>query len=257
MLTFLVLAVLALGLLIAVYDIYQQHKQKQEAERRSIIEKQKAVIDEIEELLLNANRIPFSKILVILLQTRSLNALQTLSRLNPNVISIRQRIEDTQSQIDYAREHFKGDDFMFRMPDSERQAIKILQTNRKLRNILRSEHQKGKIDLQTFLLEDNRIEIISLKVNISNLMQKAMTARMQHQMGTAKQLLTRGINALSALRNKDAELIASEEDMRTTLEDIETQIEKEMEAERALIIEKEQENIDFLFQPKKKWQLNQ
>jgi hypothetical protein len=91
-----------------------------------------------------------------------------------------------------------------------------------------------------------------LKINIANLLQKAMDARMQRQIGTAKQLLTKGINALSVIHDKDAYLIASEEEMRATLRDINEQLERESQKEREEIQEK-QDDLDVLFQPKKKW----
>lgn len=91
-----------------------------------------------------------------------------------------------------------------------------------------------------------------LKVNIANLLQKAMEARLQNQIGTAKQLLTKGINALSVIRDKDAYLIASEEEMRATLRDINEQQEKVSQREREELQEK-QDDLDVLFQPKRKW----
>lgn len=128
----------------------------------------------------------------------------------------------------------------------------MLQTAKKLRAIVRLEHNKGKIDPQSFAAEDRRLELMMLKVNIANLLQKAMEARLQNQIGTAKQLLTKGINALSVIRDKDAYLIASEEEMRATLRDINEQQEKVSQREREELQEK-QDDLDVLFQPKRKW----
>ena len=247
-LTLVLLAIGALLFLTIAYNIFQQHKQKQEIDRRAIVARQKIIIEEAEDILLNVNRMPYSKTLILLLQTRILDALRTLQQATPNVGAIAQRIQDVENQLKYVRENYKGDENSFRLPDSDRQAIQMLQTAKKLRAIVRLEHNKGKIDPQSFAAEDRRLELMMLKVNIANLLQKAMEARLQNQIGTAKQLLTKGINALSVIRDKDAYLIASEEEMRATLRDINEQQEKVSQREREELQEK-QDDLDVLFQP--------
>ncbi len=251
-LTLVLLAIGALLFLTIAYNIFQQHKQKQEIDRRAIVARQKIIIEEAEDILLNVNRMPYSKTLILLLQTRILDALRTLQQATPNVGAIAQRIQDVENQLKYVRENYKGDENSFRLPDSDRQAIQMLQTAKKLRAIVRLEHNKGKIDPQSFAAEDRRLELMMLKVNIANLLQKAMEARLQNQIGTAKQLLTKDINALSVIRDKDAYLLASEEEMRATLRDINEQQEKVSQREREELQEK-QDDLDVLFQPKRKW----
>nr|WP_321242801.1 DNA repair protein [uncultured Tolumonas sp.] len=251
-LTLVLLAIGALLFLTIAYNIFQQHKQQQEIDRRAIVARQKVIIEEAEDILLNVNRLSYSKTLVMLLQNRLLDALRTIQNVTPNVSAINQRIEDVRNQIKYVNEHYKGEDSHFRSPDSDRQAIQMLQTTKKLRAIVRMEHNKGKIDPQSFSVEDRRLELMLLKINIANLLQKAMDARVQRQIGTAKQLLTKGISALGVIHDKDAYLIASEEEMKSTLRDINDQLERESQKEREEIQEK-QDDLDVLFQPKKKW----
>nr|WP_321270866.1 DNA repair protein [uncultured Tolumonas sp.] len=251
-LTLVLLAIGALLFLTIAYNIFQQHKQQQEIDRRAIVARQKVIIEEAEDILLNVNRLSYSKTLVMLLQNRLLDALRTIQNVTPNVSAINQRIEDVRNQIKYVNEHYKGEDSHFRSPDSDRQAIQMLQTTKKLRAIVRMEHNKGKIDPQSFSVEDRRLELMLLKINIANLLQKAMDARVQRQIGTAKQLLTKGISALGIIHDKDAYLIASEEEMKSTLRDINDQLERESQKEREEIQEK-QDDLDVLFQPKKKW----
>ncbi len=251
-LTLVLLAIGALLFLTIAYNIFQQHKQQQEIDRRAIVARQKVIIEEAEDILLNVNRLSYSKTLFMLLQNRLLDALRTIQNVTPKVSSINQRIEDVRNQIKYVNEHYKGEDSHFRSPDSDRQAIQMLQTTKKLRAIVRMEHNKGKIDPQSFSVEDRRLELMLLKINIANLLQKAMDARVQRQIGTAKQLLTKGISALGVIHDKDAYLIASEEEMKSTLRDINDQLERESQKEREEIQEK-QDDLDVLFQPKKKW----
>ncbi len=251
-LTLVLLAIGALLFLTIAYNMFQQFKQKQEIDRRAIVAKHKVIIEEAEEILLNVNRMPLSKSLVLLIQNRILDSLRILAQTTPNNVGVNQRIQDIQNQIKVVTENYKGDDANFRAPDSDRQAIQMLQTAKKLRVILRLEHAKGKIDPQSFGMEDRRLELLLLKTNIANLLQKAMDARIQRQMGTAKLLLTKGINALSTVLDKDAYLIACDEEMRNTLKDINQQLETESQKEREEMQEKK-DDLDVLFQPKRKW----
>ncbi len=55
-LTLILLSIGALLFLVITYNIVQQYKQKQETDRRILMTKQKLIIDESDELLLNASR---------------------------------------------------------------------------------------------------------------------------------------------------------------------------------------------------------
>ena len=93
----LTLVLLSIGLLLILvvgYNIVQQYKQKVETDRRITMSKQKHIIDEADELLLNANRLPYTKTLVLLLQNRILDALKNILQANPGLTSVRQRIQD-------------------------------------------------------------------------------------------------------------------------------------------------------------------
>ncbi len=80
----LILSLIGLLLFVLIgYNIIQQYKQKIEAERRIAISKQRAVISEVDELLLNATRMPFSKSLLLILQNRIRNALMQMIKSSP------------------------------------------------------------------------------------------------------------------------------------------------------------------------------
>ena len=65
-----------------------------------------------------------------------------------------------------------------------------MQLAKKMRAVLRVEHNKGKIDPQGFAQEDRRLELMQLKINIANLVKRAMDAQIQGQYGTCRQLYT-------------------------------------------------------------------
>jgi hypothetical protein len=252
-LTLVLLSIGALLFLVIAYNIMQQYKQKQETDRRILMTRQKLIIDESDELLLNASRLPYSKILVLLLQNRILDALRAISVVNPSLNSVRQRIQDVTAQITYVQEHYQAnEESAFRTPDSDRQALQMLQLVKKIRAVVRIEHNKGKIDPQAFVAEDRRLELLLLKINIANLIQRTLDARMQRQFGSAKQMLTKGITTLAAIHDKDAWLISREEEMRLAMREMAEQLEQANQKELDQLNEKK-DDLDVLFQPKRKW----
>ncbi|MGL4207040.1 MAG: DNA repair protein [Aeromonadaceae bacterium] len=252
-LTLVLLSIGALLFLVIAYNIVQQYKQKQESDRRYTMSKQKLIIDESDELLLNANRLPYTKTLVLLLQNRILDALKAILEVNPNLSSVRQRIQDVTAQIAYVQEHYSSnEESAFRTPDSDRQALQMLQLVKKIRAVVRIEHNKGKIDPQAFGSEDRRLELLLLKINVSNLIQRAMDAQIQRQFGSAKQMLTKGVTTLAAIHDKDAWLITREEEMRMRLREMAEAQEQANQKELDEMKEKK-DDLDVLFQPKRKW----
>lgn len=252
-LTLVLLSIGALLFLVIAYNIMQQYKQRQEADRRVLMTKQKLIIDESDELLLNASRLPYTKALVLLLQNRILDALRAISQANPSLNSVRQRIQDVTAQINYVQEHYQAnEESAFRAPDSDRQALQMLQLVKKIRAVMRVEQNKGKIDPQAFVAEDRRLELLLLKINIANLIQRALDARVQRQFGSAKQMLTKGITTLAAIHDKDAWLVTREEEMRMALREMAEQLEKANQKELDQLNEKK-DDLDVLFQPKRKW----
>lgn len=252
-LTLVLCAIGILLLLVIAYNMIQQYKQKQESDRRLTLSRQKHIIDESDELLLNAVRLPYTKTLVLLLQTRILDALRIVARVNPSLSSVQQRIQDISAQINYVQQNYQSnEESVFRTPDNDRQALQMLQLVKKIRAVVRIEHNKGKIDPQAFVAEDRRLELLLLKINIANLMQRALDARVNRQFGSAKQMLNKGIATLAAIHDKDAWLITREDDMRNSLREIGEQLEQANQKE-LLQMQEKKDDLDVLFQPKRKW----
>ncbi|MGB6189567.1 MAG: DNA repair protein [Aeromonas molluscorum] len=253
-LTLILLSIGALLFLVIAYNVMQQYKQKAEADKRQAIAKHKSIADETEEVLLNVNLVPFSKNMVLLLQHRILDAYRAIAQVMPGNAQIRQRVLDVQTQIKNVRENYSShDEGHFKTPESDRQAIQMLQLVKKMRAVLRVEHNKGKIDPQGFAQEDRRLELMQLKINIANLLKRAMDAQIQGQYGTCRQLFTKGLAAVSNVGDKDAYLLAREEDMRLGLQSLDDHLAQQSESELQNIKDKETDELDILFQPKKKW----
>jgi hypothetical protein len=247
------LSIGALLFLVIAYNVVQQYKQKAESEKRHAVAKHKTMADETEEVLLNVNLVPFSKNMVLLLQHRILDSYRAIAQVMPNN-QIKQRIADVQIQIKNVQENYSPhDEGHFKTPESDRQAIQMLQLVKKLRALLRVEHNKGKIDPQGFAQEERRLELMQLKINISNLIKRAMDAQIQGQFGTCRQLYIKGLSAIGNVGDKDSYLVAREEDMRQGLKALDEQQQQNSAQDLQNIKDKETDELDVLFQPKKKW----
>ncbi|HEH9426496.1 TPA: DNA repair protein [Aeromonas sobria] len=252
-LTLVLLSIGALLFLVIAYNVVQQYKQKAEADKRHAVARHKTVADETEEVLLNVNLVPFSKNMVLLLQHRILDAYRAIAQVMPNN-QIKQRIADVQTQIKNVQENYSPhDEVHFKTPESDRQAIQMLQLVKKMRAVLRVEHNKGKIDPQGFAQEERRLELMQLKINISNLIKRAMDAQIQGQFGTCRQLYIKGLSAIGNVGDKDPYLVAREEDMRQGLKALDEQQQQNSAQDLQNIKDKETDELDVLFQPKKKW----
>lgn len=245
-------AILLLGIL---YSILQQFKQKEEADRFASMRKFKAVIDESEELLSNTAHIPFSKTLVIVIQGRILNALKSSLRANPpNADQVKQRIIDMQTQINSVKQHYTADETQFRMPESDKQALQMLQIIKRLRGVTRMEYGKGKISPQAYAAEDRRLELMQMKINLANLIQKVNSSIAQGQSNAAAQLIAKGLKVLSGIKDKDGFLTSLEEKLKSSQGELDTQAQKVNQAKQTKEKAKqEKDELDMLFQPKKKW----
>jgi len=249
-----------IGLLLFIligYNIIQQYKQKIEAERRIAIAKQRAVIVEVEELLLNATRMPFSKSLLLILQNRIRNALLTMLKSTPNSSPIRDHFTNTEAQIQQIKTNYTPpDESVFRTPESDKEALALLQVTKKIRAVLRSEHAKGKINTEVFVAEDHRLEIMQLKINLENSMKRIIDAKLNKQFGSANQMINKLLKVLSSITDKDSYLDQKQRQLIESQAEIKSHLVKTNDEELRIIKEKEQEkknDLDELFADKKKW----
>ncbi|PKG39595.1 DNA repair ATPase [Psychromonas sp. Urea-02u-13] len=239
------------------YNIVQQYKQKIEAEKRIAISKQRAVISEVDELLLNATRMPFSKSLLLILQNRIRNALLLMLKSSPNNNAVRDHLKNTDAQIQQVRANYTPpDESVFRTPENDKEALALLQVTKKIRAVLRSEHAKGKINTQIFVAEDHRLEIMQLKINLENGIKRIMDAKNVKQFGSANQMINKLVKILSSIPDKDSYLDKKQAQLLSVKAEIKTYLvehnDQELAAIKAKDVEK-QNDLDVLFQDKKKW----
>lgn len=254
----IILSLVGLLLIVTIgYNIVQQYKQKIEAEQRMAISKQRAVISEVDELLLNATRMPFSKSLLLILQNRIRNALIIMLKSAANNTSMREHLTNTDAQIQQIRTNYTPpDESVFRTPENDREALALLQVTKKIRAVLRSEHAKGKISTEVFVAEDHRLEIMQLKINLENGIKRINDAKISKQFGSANQMIKKLIKVLNGLTDKDTYLDKKLEQLNSIKDEIKSYLSQHNDEELAAMKAKDDEkknDLDVLFQDKKKW----
>lgn len=254
----IIFSLVALLLFVVIgYNIIQQFKQKVESEKIITLRKQRAVIREVEELLLNATRMPFSKTLLFILQNRIRNALILILKSSPTNVSVIEHLKNNAEQIKQLKVSYKQpDDSIFRTPENDKQALLLLQVTKKIRAVLRSEHAKGKVTTSIFVEEDHRLELMQLKINLENSIKRIYSAQASEQFGSANQMLNKLLKVLDGIADKDTYL----ENKKIQLVAIKNEIKKylvehndaELDALKAKEAE-QQNDLDVIFQDKKKW----
>lgn len=254
--TIIIISIAVLLFLVIGYNISLQYKRKAATEKRQKIVKLRKIIEEAEELLVNSASLPYSKILTMVIQKRMYDALLGILQLDPSLQQVRQRLGNVKSQIEQIKANpSKTEHMSFRSPTNDREAIVLLQQIKKIRSVLRSQHAKSKLNTQTFILEDRKLELMQLNVNIDNLLKRAFEARAARQFGSAKQMLRKGIDTLNTITDKNEYLNQKYQSMLGLLEEINAQLSEASDDDLKERQEKEdsKNELDLLFQPKQKW----
>ena len=246
---------IALIVFIVVISAVQQHKEKQEAEKRVKVAKQKAIIDESEELILNLTHLPASPILVKILNQRSLNAAKAMQALVPEAKGMKERLQELSARLQAAEDLSanQASDDTFLLPDNDQQILVILQCIKKLRATLKSEQNKGTLDAQVFTQEDQRLDSMQLKINIESLVKRGTQAQNKEMLGSARQYFEKALQTIANHPKKTDYIAAKQAEIATQLEEITTALKSTNASDAAKKAKNEEDELDILFQPKKKW----
>ena len=240
---------------VVVVSAFQQHKEKQNAEKRAKVARQKAIMDENEELLLNLTNLPDSPTMVQILLKRSVNAAKIIQELMPELKSIKARINDLLAQLKASKElvasHNNDDNLI--LPENEQQILAILQCIKKLRAILKSEHKKGVLDPQAYTQEDQRLDAMQLKINIESLIKRGRQAHGKEMFGSARQYYEKALQTLTEHPIKSDYINTKNIEITEQLTNIADSLKSTNASDAAKKAKDEVDDLDILFQPKKKW----
>lgn len=247
--------IITLIIVVVVLSAIQQHKEKQEADKRVKVAKQKAIIDESEELILNLANLPSSPNLMKILNQRSLNAAKEMQELMPGVKGIKSRIKDLTIRFEASDDlaSSQNNDDTFRLPDNEQHILAILQCIKKLRATLKSEQSKGILDAHTFTQEDQRLDMMQLKINIESLVKRGSQAQSKEMLGSARQYFEKALQTLANHPIKTEYTVTKNAEITIQLAEITESLKSTNASDAAKRAKNEEDELDILFQPKKKW----
>lgn len=258
--TFILVLVLigALLLLVIGINVIQQQKERAEAERRTEFARQRAIIDETETVLSHTGMLPCSTHILLVLYRRVQDALQVATPLSSKQQQgdFQRRLIDLNNQIASLQSNPTQTPPIesFKLPDNDKQILALVQTLKKLKAILRAEHNKGKVDPSVFAQEENRIDSLQLRINVDSMLSRARAASFMKQYGSSKQMVTKALATLHAIKAQTPNdpFIGRKVDEAKQLLDEIMGAQKQSEPNKPRP-KSEEDDIDMLFQPKKKW----
>ncbi|MEW9796858.1 hypothetical protein [Alteromonas sp. CYL-A6] len=252
MFTIIIILIVLLVVAAIFINAYQQHRAKLEAERRAEIAKQKAIVDETENVLMACANMPVSQRLMAILQQRVLNALKVINDLTSSA-EIKQRIKSAEQNPTPDDVTSTASIAEFALPDSDKLIIQYIQAVKKLRVLLRSEHSKNKIDTRSFIEEDRHLERLQIKVNVETLIKRGRSALNSGMLGSARQYFEKAVTALENQANPDEYSMSRLSTIKDWLAEIQDNLKNVNAQDRAKKKEEERDELDELFAPKKKW----
>ncbi|MEL0638994.1 hypothetical protein V6260_00040 [Pseudoalteromonas aliena] len=229
----------------------QQHREKQEIARRKELTKQKAIIEETEEALINNSNIPLSEQILSVLKRRVYEALKVMFENSPSSKALKDRLSEAKENLSNASNGNNSE--ALSLPNNDKQLISLIQSIKKLRAILRSEHSKGRVDSQLFVLEDKKLEKFQLRINIESQIKRGLSARDANMVGSARQYFEKVQATLNAISYSDEYVLTKRQEVEQYLEDISVELRVSNANALKKKTEQEQDDLDILFAPKKKW----
>ncbi|MFC0117067.1 hypothetical protein ACFFK7_03920 [Pseudoalteromonas xiamenensis] len=249
--TVIIMLIVALIVIAVWVSAIQQHKEKQEAERRKELAKQKKVIEESEDVILNASNIPMSETIVRIIQRRVHDALAVMVELSPTSRELKNRLHESKERISSSIDGADAERLV--MPDNDKQIIALVQGIKKLRQILRSEHSKGKVDTQVFVMEDKRLEKLQLRINVESQIKRGRSARAANMVGSARQYFEKAYATICSVTYNDEYVSEKRAELEKYLEEISIELKASNASSVKKKAEQERDDLDVLFAPKKKW----
>ncbi|KFZ35993.1 hypothetical protein HR45_18960 [Shewanella mangrovi] len=255
--TLVLLLIGALLLMVIGFNAMQQQKERAEALRRTELTRQRAIMEETEEVLSNTGMFPCSPNVSLVLYKRIREAAKQAVQL-----------ASPQQKADYERRILDLDTLInnqqgigmtmpslesFKLPDNDRQILVLVQTLKKLRAIIRDEHNKGKLDPTVFANEEGRINNLQLRINVESMLSRARSSCYMKQYGSARQMVTKALSTLNTIKGQtpnDPFIAKKVEEAKATLDEINSAVKTNQPSTPKY---KEENDIDVIFQPKKKW----
>ncbi|WP_223271552.1 hypothetical protein [Colwellia hornerae] len=248
--------IVALIIIVVAVGAIQQHKEKQEKEKRTKAARQKAIIDESEDLILHLANLPNNPAIINILNRRSLSAVKLMRSILPESKSIKNKVSEIESRLKASEDQSASQSMQeepFILPDNEQQLVSILQCIKRLRTTLKSEQIKGALDAQTFTHEDKKLDAMQLQISVESLIKRGNMAYQKEMLGSARQYFEKALQTLSAHPSQTEYTVSKKAEVEVQLEEITNALKSTNAKDAAKKAKDQADDIDILFQPKKKW----
>jgi len=241
-------------LLLIIFTIMQQKTTRLESEKRTELTRLKLTIDETEDILSRISNLPVTKALMIILHNRILETHKSILALN-NDRTLTTQINDRQTLIESIANTFqsKGVD-SFRLPHDDREVLQMVQLLKKIKGLINGEHKRGRINPNVFANEIKRADLMQIRININSIISRAKHAIEAKQTGTARTYLEKAIKTLKAINSDSDTFVNSKlEEAQSMLAELDQVKIDRVQKEKQIKAEENNDDLDLLFQPKKKW----
>ena len=240
---------------VVVINGMQQHKKKQQQEQRAQSAKYKAILDDSEELIQKLTTLPSSPTLINILLKRAVNAATSMSKISPDSKPIKQRLQELESQLKTSTEKLstQSSDDNIVLPDDEQQLVAMLQTIKKMRTVLKSESAKNELSPKIASQQDLRLDSMQLKIGIESIISRAEKACAKGVWGSARQYFEKALQTLKSHPNQSEYTRVKKEEIEDKLDEITKKMATTNAQDVAKKAKDEEDDLDMLFQPKKKW----
>ncbi len=245
--------IIGLVVIVLVSNSIQQQKKKQDEERRRELTKLRAIIDATEEVIFNSTGAPLSIEAFNILYGRELVALKSMLSLAPDNREIKKRIQSVKDKLENT-DYNVIEISSIELPEDDKALIAFIQGIKKYRIILRSELSKGRISNDLFSKEDKKFEKLQLKITIDTQIRRGKLAISKDMTGSARQYFEKAQKTLDAQKIEDEYITTKKAEVQQYLETIATNLKSaNLDAVKKKQEEEDNDDLDALFAPKKKW----
>ncbi|KPD22950.1 MULTISPECIES: hypothetical protein [Idiomarina] len=249
--TIVIALIILLIILAIVVGAVQQHKQRLELERRKKMARLRSSLEQIEDLIHMSSFFPIGKSMLAVLNSRAYEVLKNMNSVSPSK-DYQARIQDYEERIqsvDRNDTSLISEDF--EIPQNNKQIIAMINGLKRLRATLRSEHSRGRVDSNVFSVEDQRLTKLQLKISIETLIRRGRHAYESQMLGSARQYYEKALRTIEDQNFSDDYTTSRQQSIKQALE----QIAQELKDAHARDKErhKKEDDLEELFQPKKKW----
>lgn len=253
-LTIIIVLVILLVVVAVIMNAVQQHKDRLATLKRAEFTKLRNMLEDTEEILLNASNVPLTAAINSMLLKRIAYVLEAMVELEPSSRDLKSRLADTKKRVDeLAKAPQSSASENVVIPDNDKQIIGLIQGIKKLRTIIRAEHARGNVDTQVVVYEDRRLENLQLRINVESQIKRGNQARSNHMLGSARQCYEKALATLSNATHVDEYIQSRRAEMTEILSQIAEELKEGNLRDRQKKEEAENNDLDVLFAPKRKW----